>query len=71
MPSDQTGTAAGTSSPQGGSSGLLDSQGRALNRARGQFQPTGGELEEFIRTQPISAVLIALGIGYILGRLGI
>ena len=70
MPSDQTGTAAGTSSPQA-SSGLLDSQGRALNRAGGQLRQTSGNVEEFIRTQPISAVLIALGIGYILGRLGL
>jgi ElaB/YqjD/DUF883 family membrane-anchored ribosome-binding protein len=71
MPSDQTGSAGTTSQPQGGAGGLLDSQGRAVHNARAQLQQTGGQMEEFIRTQPISAVLIALGVGYILGRLGI
>jgi hypothetical protein len=71
MPSDQTSSAGAGATTQTGTSGLLDSQGRSVNSARGQLQQTGTQMDEFIRTQPLAAVLIALGVGYILGRLGI
>lgn len=77
MASDQTGGAASSGATgqnatgQNANSGLLDAQGRAVSRTAGQLQQTGGQLDEFIRTQPIPAVLIALGIGYVLGRIGI
>lgn len=48
---------------------LLDSQGRMIERAG---KSTTGLLEEVgshIREQPFSAMFIALGIGYIIGRL--
>ena len=71
MPSDQTSSAGLGGQAQSGTSGLLDSQGRAYNNVRGQLQQTGGQMDEFIRTQPLAAMLIALGVGYILGRLGL
>jgi len=71
MPSDQLGSAPSGSQAQSGTGNLLDAQGRALNSAAGQLQQTGGQMDEFIRTQPLAAVLIALGVGYILGRIGI
>jgi len=42
-----------------------------MNNVRGQVQRTGGDMEEFIHAQPLAAVLIALGVGYILGRIGL
>ena len=71
MPSDQTGGAGAGGQSQKAAANLLDAQGRAVNKAAGQLQETGGQVDEFIRTQPIAAVLIALGLGYILGRLGL
>jgi hypothetical protein len=85
MPSDQIGAGTGTTSQPQSASSLLDSQGRSMNESQGrsmnsnagssnagsQLQQTTGQVEEFIRTQPISAALIALGIGYILGRIGL
>jgi len=72
MPSDQIGGASsGAAGRQNTMSGLVDSQGRAMSNAAGQLQQTGTQLDEFIRTQPLAAVLIALGIGYVLGRLHI
>ncbi len=48
---------------------LLDSQGRAINRATESAGGTLSEIETFVREQPFSAAFIALGIGYIIGRL--
>ena len=39
------------------------------NQAAGQAQQTAGQVSDVIKAQPIAAVVIALGIGYILGRL--
>ncbi|HSU06186.1 MAG TPA: CsbD family protein [Acetobacteraceae bacterium] len=39
------------------------------NQASGQAQEQAARLSEVIRDQPLTAALIALGIGYILGRL--
>lgn len=39
------------------------------NQAAGQAQEQLGRLAETVKDQPITATLIALGIGYILGRL--
>lgn len=50
---------------------LFDSQGRSIQRASDQAQDTLGEVREYIRDQPFSAAAIAIGIGYILGRLRI
>ena len=63
MPSDQTGSAGLGGQSQSGTGGLLDSQGRAMNNARGQLQQTGTQLDEFIRTQPLAAVLIGIAHG--------
>lgn len=48
---------------------LLDSQGRAITRAAESAGGTLSEVEAFVREQPFSAAFIALGIGYIIGRL--
>jgi uncharacterized protein YjbJ (UPF0337 family) len=39
------------------------------NQAAGQAQAQLARLSEVIRDQPLTAVLIALGVGYMLGRL--
>ncbi len=39
------------------------------NQASGQAQEQAARLAEVIRDQPLTSALIALGIGYILGRL--
>ncbi len=39
------------------------------NQAAGQAQEQAARLSEVIRDQPLTSALIALGIGYILGRL--
>ncbi len=39
------------------------------NQAAGQAQQTVAQVSDVIKAQPIAAVVIAVGIGYILGRL--
>jgi uncharacterized protein YjbJ (UPF0337 family) len=39
------------------------------NQAAGQAQQATGQMSEMIKAQPIASALVALGIGYILGRL--
>ena len=39
------------------------------NQASGQAQEQVARLSEVIRDQPLTAALVALGLGYILGRL--
>lgn len=39
------------------------------NQAAGQAQEQAARVAEVIRDQPLTATLIALGVGYILGRL--
>ncbi len=39
------------------------------NQASGQAQEQVARLGEIIRDQPLTAVLVAVGLGYILGRL--
>lgn len=48
---------------------LLNSQGRAISRTAENAGGTLNEIETFVREQPFSAAFIALGIGYIIGRL--
>lgn len=48
---------------------LLDSQGRAINRATESAGGALDQVESYIRQQPFSAALLALGIGYLIGRL--
>ncbi len=45
-------------------------RGRAT-QAKGQAQNSVGQLEDYIRDQPMQAALIALGVGWLLGRLRI
>lgn len=39
------------------------------NQAAGQAQQSVGQLSDVIKGQPIAAVVIAVGLGYLLGRL--
>jgi ElaB/YqjD/DUF883 family membrane-anchored ribosome-binding protein len=50
---------------------LLDAQGNAINRACGTVEGALDQVGEYVREQPFSAALIALGVGYIIGRLRI
>jgi len=50
---------------------LLDAQGNAINRACGSVEGALDQVGTYVREQPFSAALIALGVGYILGRLKI
>src|SRR4051794_34791408 len=43
---------------------IYDAQGRTIRSGNQQAQSTAVQMEDYIRTQPFSAVLIALGIGY-------
>jgi len=48
---------------------LLDAQGRVL---RQRYESTGDVLaraEDYVRAKPVNAALIALAIGYVMGRL--
>jgi uncharacterized protein YjbJ (UPF0337 family) len=47
----------------------LQAEGQA-DKAIGQAQDAAGQLADTIRDQPITALLIAAGFGYLLGRLG-
>ncbi|MBV8867943.1 MAG: CsbD family protein [Acetobacteraceae bacterium] len=50
--------------------GDAGTQARGMyNQASGQAQEQAARLAEVIRDQPLTSALIALGIGYILGRL--
>ena len=42
-----------------------------MNQMKGQAQNSMGQLEDYIRDQPLQAALIAVGIGWLLGRLRI
>ncbi len=50
---------------------LLDAEGNVVNRASGGAGEALDQVGEYVRQQPFSAALIALGIGYIIGRLRI
>ena len=50
---------------------VMDTTSRAVSASYGQAQAAGDQIATFIRGQPIAAALIALGLGYILGRLRI
>lgn len=54
----------------GQAAGDLKTQAQGMyNQASGQAQEQVARLSEVIRDQPLTAALIALGVGYILGRL--
>jgi uncharacterized protein YjbJ (UPF0337 family) len=54
----------------GEATGNTGMQARGIyNQAAGQAQEQVARLSEVIREQPLAAVLVALSIGYILGRL--
>jgi uncharacterized protein YjbJ (UPF0337 family) len=47
-----------------------ETQARGLyNQAAGQAQQAAGQLTDVVKAQPLLASLVALGIGYVLGRL--
>ena len=48
---------------------LLDADGRAVNQAKQSAESMLDEVGDYIREQPVSTALLALGIGYIIGRL--
>ena len=50
-------------------SGAAQSVAGAAQQAAGVVQRNSGEVAEVVRAQPIAAVLILFGIGYLLGRL--
>ena len=39
------------------------------NQASGQAQQAAGQFSDVIRSQPLVSALVALGVGYVLGRL--
>ena len=54
----------------GNLAGDADTQARGLyNQAAGQAQQAAGQLSDVVKAQPLLASLVALGIGYVLGRL--
>ena len=54
----------------GESLGDMKTQAQGIyNQATGQAQEQAARLSEVIRDQPLTAALVALGLGYILGRL--
>lgn len=54
----------------GQATGDVKTQAQGIyNQAAGQAQEQVARLSEVIREQPLTSALIALGIGYILGRL--
>ncbi len=50
---------------------VVNTASRAVSSSYGQAHAAGDQIATFIRDQPIAAAVIALGIGYILGRLRI
>ena len=48
---------------------ILDSHGQVLQRTRAETQDISAQLSEAIRRQPLTAVLVAVGLGLLLGRL--
>lgn len=40
-----------------------------VNQVRGQAEDAAGQVSDFVRDQPLTAVLIGVGVGYLLGRL--
>ena len=54
----------------GNVTGDADSQAHGLyNQAAGQAQQAAAQLTDVVKAQPLLASLVALGIGYLLGRL--
>ena len=65
-------TGAGTPNPAKDTKGkLLDADGRVIDQASQNATSILDQASDYIREQPISVVLLALGTGYILGRLKI
>ncbi len=66
---DPNGTMANEARDAGGR--LLDQHGRAVGQARQTAEGMLDQVGHYVREQPISTALLALGIGYIIGRLRI
>ncbi|MEO9190820.1 MAG: hypothetical protein ABI224_12615 [Acetobacteraceae bacterium] len=61
----------GTTSPTAAEGKLYDAQGQVIRgSARDRQAATGmGQLTAYIREQPVSAALLAFGLGYIVGKI--
>lgn len=66
--SEQTNEANPQSEP---ASKLYDSQGQVIRHDEPRHQPqgTGGQVMAFIHEQPLAAVAIAFGVGYVVGKI--
>jgi uncharacterized protein YjbJ (UPF0337 family) len=54
----------------GSMTGDAKTQAQGLyNQASGQAQQAAGQVSDVIKSQPLVSALVALGIGYVLGRL--
>lgn len=49
--------------------GAIADAGEAVQRTVNQAAEAQDQLTQFVRDRPIAAVLIALGLGYILGKI--
>jgi ElaB/YqjD/DUF883 family membrane-anchored ribosome-binding protein len=49
--------------------GTVADAGEAVQQKINQVSDAQDQLVDFIKTNPLSAVLIALGVGYILGKI--
>ncbi|MBN8899917.1 MAG: hypothetical protein BGO51_10710 [Rhodospirillales bacterium 69-11] len=54
---------------QGAASRLYDASGRVINDVANHPEQAGDQLARFAREQPIACALLALGVGYILGKI--
>lgn len=53
----------------GQAEGTVADAGRTVQRGLNQAGETKDQLSQFIRDNPISAALVALGIGFLLGKI--
>ncbi len=49
--------------------GIVSDAGEAVQRKLNQVSDTQDQIVDYIRQNPITAVLIAVGVGYVLGKL--
>jgi ElaB/YqjD/DUF883 family membrane-anchored ribosome-binding protein len=68
---DEQGQPLGTAAAQARQAGarLIDEQGQAIRRTAQQASDVGEDLASMIRERPLTAALLAVGIGIVIGRL--